>query len=282
MTRWEFDYETRVAEIELNLQGYVQLKQLSENSLVLISDGLIKTLENALVISIYSLSEQLLKDTVYSILEVTFEEDSQTHKDRYILKQMDPNKYPMTPTIDRINSELKIYFPEFKLYFPDIVSDYKSAYKQLLNARHDYAHANNHTEDIDFGNALKFIQYLKVHYQELRSEDRYITKMLELAKLLKKFERKNTIQEFQNFLIGKRANIDLLIDDIKTLSNEEDKYDIDYLNDIFEQIIDVYENLELAPDENSIAYDDNGQILETAETNFTRYHDELKLKIAKL
>lgn len=282
MVSWQFDYEARVIEIEQNLQGYTQIKQLSENSLVSVSAGLVKTLENALVVSVYSLSEQLLKDTVYSILDVTFEEEEQTHKDRYILKQMEPSKYPMTPTFDRIQSELCVYSSNFKLYMPDIVKDYKDAYRQLLNARHEYAHANNHTENIDFRNALKFIQYLKVHYQEFDQRDGYMAKLNELVGILKKVNKKDTLQTFKTFLIGVQNRINQLIDEIKQLSDREDKYDIEYLNDIFVQIIDIYENLALAPDEDSVEYAENGQIIVTAEENFTRYHEELKSKLVVL
>lgn len=282
MVSWQFDYEARMIEIEQNLQGYTQIKQLSENPLVSVSEGLVKTLENALVVSVYSLSEQLLKDTVYSILDVTFEEEDQTHKDRYILKQMEPSKYPMTPTIDRIRSELRVYSSNFKLYMPEIVRDYKEAYIQLLNARHEYAHANNHTENIDFRNALKFIQYLKVHYQEFDQRDGYIAKLKELVDILKKINNKDTLQTFKTFLSGSQNSIDQLISEIEQLSDREDKYDIEYLNDIFNQIIDIYENLSLAPDENSVEYADDGQIIVTAEENFTSYHEDLKSKLAVL
>lgn len=282
MVSWQFDYEARVIEIEQNLQGYTQIKQWSENSLVSVSEGLVKTLENALVVSVYSLSEQLLKDTVYSILDVTFEEEEQTHKDRYILKQMEPSKYPMTPTFDRIQAELRVYASHFKLYMPNIVKDYKDAYLQLLNARHEYTHVNNHTENIDFRNALKFIQYLKVHYQEFDQRDGYMAKLNELVDTLKKINKKDTLQTFRTFLIGAQSRIDQLIRDIEQLSDREDRYDIEYLNDIFNQIIDIYENLPLAPDENSVDYSEDGQIIVTAEENFTRYHEELKSKLAVL
>ena len=156
---YSFSYEDRISEINNDLAQYNQLKQLSsmEFEIVSIPESLINTVENALVVAIYSLSEQLLKNRIYTILDVEFEEENQTHKDKYVLKQMDPDSHPVTPSLDRITAELRTFYPKFKLYTPCVVEAYVKAYKSLLDARHKYAHANRHTQDIDFGYALKFI-----------------------------------------------------------------------------------------------------------------------------
>ncbi|HGA1202073.1 TPA: hypothetical protein ACIRG0_001636, partial [Streptococcus suis] len=61
-----FSYQNRVNQIEEMLSGYNQLKQLAGNPLIQISQNLTKTLESSLVVAIYSLSEQLLKYSIYS------------------------------------------------------------------------------------------------------------------------------------------------------------------------------------------------------------------------
>ena len=85
-----FSFEERMEEIDSSIASYNSLKKLrdDENPLVLISSNLIKLIESSIVIAIYSLSEQLLKSTIYKILEVDFSEDTQTYKDKFILDKM--------------------------------------------------------------------------------------------------------------------------------------------------------------------------------------------------
>ncbi|MBF0806251.1 MULTISPECIES: hypothetical protein [unclassified Streptococcus] len=228
-----------MAEIEKTIADYTQLKQLVNNELFTMSESLIKTLENSLVIAIYSLSEQLLKNTIYKILEVQFDIDQQTPKDRYILGQMPPERYPVTPTIERILAEMKFYYPKFELYTPSIVMNYKDSYVKLVKARHDYAHANNHTQNIDFDSAKKFVEYLNFQYNDINNGN-YISKIKSLYNLLNKFVDKEHFRNFYPHYEAKSNEINELVNELDTLYNSDESYDIDYLNDIYEPLREGY------------------------------------------
>ncbi|MGT2963926.1 hypothetical protein [Streptococcus acidominimus] len=228
-------------EIEKLIVGYTQLKQLasSELSFISISENMIKTIENSLVIAIYSLSEQLLKDKIYRVLSVRFDTNEQTPKDKYILKQMPPERYSVTPTLSRIRQELRIYYPSFTLYMPKIISNYKTSYENLVNARHDYAHANNHTQNIDFDAAKKFVEYLKLQYDDIDYQN-YILKIKKLYTYLKHYNNKDTFQNFKGHFENKSDEIEHLVVEIEELYNDDARYDLDYLNDIYEPLKEVY------------------------------------------
>lgn len=107
------------------------LKKLRDepDSLFLVPSNLIKLIESSIVVAIYSLSEQLLKSTIYKILEVDFSEDTQTYKDKFILDKISPEKHPITPDIDRIIKELKIYNNKLNMKIPKVVIDIKLSMK---------------------------------------------------------------------------------------------------------------------------------------------------------
>ncbi|WP_409373673.1 hypothetical protein [Streptococcus suis] len=244
-----FSYQNRVNQIEEMLSGYNQLKQLAGNPLIQISQNLTKTLESSLVVAIYSLSEQLLKYSLYSILEIEFEEERKTAKDKFILKQMPIENFPISPTLDRIKKEIKVYSSEFKLFLPASCENYKNAYIELLNARHEFAHANNHTDDIDFLSALKFIEYLKLQYEEFEGRG-YINKISLLSEQLAKFRKIDNYQGFERLYLSKKSNLDTLILEIDTMFNTDTKYDIDYLNDILEVLNDIYKEFQFINEDN--------------------------------
>lgn len=244
-----FSYQDRVNQIEEMLVGYTQLKQLADNSLIQISPNLIKTLESSLVVAIYSLSEQLLKYSIYSILEIEFEEARKTAKDKFILKHMPIENFPITPTLDRIKKEIKVYSLAFKLFLPVSCENYKNAYIELLNARHEFAHANNHTDNIDFSNALKFIEYLKLQYEEFEGQG-YINKICLLSELLAKFKKIDNYQGFENLYRSEESNMATLLGEIDEIYNSNVKYDIDYLNDIQDVLKDIYEAFQFINEDN--------------------------------
>ncbi|NYS33240.1 hypothetical protein HZZ02_05530 [Streptococcus danieliae] len=237
-----FSYRDRLTEIEKTIGDYTQLKQLENNGLFLISKHLLKTIESSLVIAIYSLSEQMLKNKIYRVLEVQFEEENQTPKDMYILKQMPPDRYAVTPNLRRIKQELELYYPQFELYTPKIVTDYKESYEKLVAARHDYAHANYHTENIDFESAKKFVEYLNVQYDDIDNYN-YIHKIKHFYSLLNRFTREKNNKDFQTFesyFEVKSGEVESVVTEIEDLYSSDDCYDIDYLNDIYEPLKESY------------------------------------------
>lgn len=244
-----FSYQNRVDQIEIMLSDYTQLKQLADNSLIQISQNLTRTLESSLVVAIYSLSEQLLKYSIYSILEIEFEEERKTAKDKFILKQMPIENFPITPTLDRIKKEIKVYSSEFKLFLPASCENYKKAYIELLNARHEFAHANNHADDIDFLSALKFIEYLKLQYEEFEGRG-YIHKIDTFLELLNRFKKVDNYQGFDNLYQREKDKLESYLADIENTYASDSKYDIEYLNEILETLKDSYNGLSFINDDN--------------------------------
>lgn len=238
---YNFCYEERLSEIEKSIADYTQLKHFAsgELGLISISENLIKTIENSLVIAIYSLSEQLLKDKIYRVLQVRFDKNEQTPKDKYILRQMPPERYPVTPDLIRIKNELKLYYPNFTLYTPKIISNYRESYKNLVKARHDYAHANNHTQNIDFDAAKKFVEYLKLQYDDIDHQN-YILKIKSVYTFLESYKNKENFQNFKGHFENKSKSIENLVEEIENLYNNDSRYDLDYLNDIYEPLKECY------------------------------------------
>lgn len=235
MSDWDFSYEDRLQDIEQSIADYTQLKQMSEtSSLISISPNLIKTIENSLVIAIYSLSEQLLKDKIYNILQVRFIAEEQSSKDKYILKQMPPERYPITPDLDRIRKELRVFYPEFKLYFSKINKDYKDSYVKLIKARHEYAHANNHTSDLDFDAAKRFVEYLKLHYDDIEVGN--INKLETLEKKIFNLCKSSGYLHFES----QKQTINDCFNRIKEL---EDSYFISYIDDVYSFLSEIVDDM---------------------------------------
>lgn len=240
----EFNFYIRILDIENNLNDLNELKNLSSNnSIIKFSPTLIHTIENALVVAIYSLSEQMLKNKIYNILDVHFDENEQDLKDKFIFDRM-PDNYAMTPNVDRIEKELKVYYRGFKLYLPKINIKYKEAYNDLVKARHSFAHANIHTEDIDFKKAIEFVKYLHSEYEDFNFKY-YVDALKEIHKELinLNFENLKTYSSFRRRI--EAIDFEKLKDKKRQFEtngvrsyqiNGDNKiydiYDIDYLNNI--------------------------------------------------
>jgi hypothetical protein len=255
----EFDFDGRVREIEKDLLSLDSFKNLTIGSMMSIEDSLIETIEDSIVIAIYSLSEQMLKDTIYRILEVTDLEHPKSAKDIYILNQMPPDSYPITPKLDRIKKELKLYNNSFNLLLPTITENYKEAYNHLVKARHDYAHANEHTREVDFRGALEFVKYLRAEYYEFGKEQ-YLFSLKDIISEIKQlnFNKVKDYSEFQrrinNFRYEEKKKIlDRLLDKglIQTKIQEQIYeiyiYDNEYittLNDDLDEILDILSEID--------------------------------------
>ncbi|RSJ89321.1 hypothetical protein [Streptococcus mitis] len=166
---YNFSYENRFADIENRIASFNEVTQLFRQNPDLITnpDTVKSTMKMSLVIAIYSLSEQLLKNSLYSVLNVNFNEENQGPHDKFILNRMSPNTLPMTPTIERIEQEHRILFTEFKLYIPPKIKKYQNKYEQLLKARHGYAHSNEYVDNVDYDATKHFVGYLKIHYDNV-------------------------------------------------------------------------------------------------------------------
>ncbi|MBZ2065816.1 hypothetical protein K1I94_02780 [Streptococcus sanguinis] len=241
---YKFSYQERIENIENSIASYNQLKQLSTQAsgFITISDSLLDNLGSSLVVAIYSLSEQLLKDTIYKLLEVDFKEETQSFKDKFILKQIPPESHPITPDLDRIKSELKIFDSNFKLYLPKITDTYKKAYIKLIKARHDYAHGNIHTEGIEYTDALHFVEYLNIHYSEI-IEGKYIKNIQDYGKNLIKLKDHENYQEFTFHKEEIATSLSMCVGQIEELYFSEEKYDIYYLNEIYESLKEAHDML---------------------------------------
>lgn len=236
-----FSFEKRMEEIDNSISAYNELKQ---SSFISVSDNLKKIIENSIVIAIYSLSEQLLKYTIYKILEVEFSQNAQTYKDKFILDKMPPKTYSMTPDIVRIKNELRVYNKGFDIKVPKIVSQYKDEYEKLIKAQHKYAHGNKHTQDIDFDYAKKFVEYLRVEYEDLVEENSIVSDMFKLKTELNKLLKHNCKDGFKHHY---ESHKDKLAENSSFIRDKIDSnpiYDIDYIDVLYTSLVKIFAELE--------------------------------------
>lgn len=268
MISFNFSYDEQKSKIEsedipnyLNLKNFLNKEESEE--LKPFQNHLLETFENSIVVSIYTLSEQLLKKTIYSLLEISFDEKIWSHKDKFILKRMPPDSYPVTPTFQRIVDELSIYNSDFKLYSHPWIETlgYKEAYKKIIDARHKFAHENRHTTDISdyFHNALEYIDYLNVSYSHLLRSDstglEAIRSIFLLANYIAEFKKFNSYTQFsaiKNKLskdkhISRIKHLEFLIE---TIEEVEDVLECKYLNELYEQLQGAFKILKEFEEDN--------------------------------
>lgn len=249
-----FSFEERMEEIDNSISAYNELKQ---SSFISASDNLKKIIENSIVIAIYSLSEQLLKDTIYKILEVDFSQANQTYKDKFILDKMPPKTYSITPDIARIKNELRVYNKEFDIKVPKIVSQYKDEYEKLIKARHKYAHGNKHTQDIDFDYAKKFVEYLRVEYEDLVEGNSIVSDMFKLKTELNKLLKHNCKDAFKHHYENHKDKLDENSSFIRDKIDSNPIYDIDYIDILYISLEKILEGLENIYQNNEYIQDDS-------------------------
>ncbi|HGA1558424.1 TPA: hypothetical protein ACIRLO_000480, partial [Streptococcus suis] len=97
--------------------------------------------------------------------------------------------------------------------------------------------------------ALKFIEYLKLQYEEFEGRG-YINKISLLSEQLAKFRKIDNYQGFECLYLSKKSNLDTLVREIDTMFNTDTKYDIDYLNDILEVLNDIYKEFQFINEDN--------------------------------
>ncbi|WP_427156717.1 hypothetical protein [Streptococcus sanguinis] len=280
MTKFDFDYETRKNEIVG--EEYANFQRLKEffkeeeyngdtSLLSPFKEHLLNTYRNSIIVSIYSLSEQLLKSSLYKLLDVRFNTEEQSLKDKYILKQMPPATYPITPNLERIQKELGVYRGKFKLYSHSITKRYEDAYKKIINARHKIAHEgklNNNEDELEgyFLDAIKYIDYLKVNYDGIIKNESEIFNVLDnlfkLPKCLTEFKKFETYKNFdkakdvpsKNSTKSRLVEITEIIDMIESYSESYDDFNIDYITDIYEPLKKAFDILF---ESNEVSYSDN-------------------------
>lgn len=248
-----FSFEDRMEEIDRSISAYNELLQ---SSFISASDNLKKIIENSIVVAIYSLSEQLLKDTIYKILEVDFSQNTQTYKDKFILKKM-PLNSPMTPDIDRIMTELKVYYSEFVLKVPNVVSQYEVEYKKLVDARHKYAHGNKHTQNIDFDYAKKFVEYLRAEYEGLVQKDSVVLHIFALKEQLDKLLKISCKKNFMNYYQKCKDKLENCNNSIRDKIDNNEIYDIDYIDNLYAPLEYTFKKLENIYNGNEYVTDDS-------------------------
>lgn len=259
MVSWQFDYEARKSKIEMeDIPNYLRLREFmpkeEAREIQTFQNHLFETYENSIVVSIYSLSEQLLKNVIYSLLEVRFHDD-QSNKDKYILSQMPPETYPITPNRERIEKELTVYYSDFKLYSHPWLEQigYKTSYDKIIKARHSVAHENAHTADIanHFYSALKYVEYLKVSYDFIlnRGNLKDIKNLFLLANWLPEFKKFHSYDNYYNVKDKIPNNghghprITFLTGLVNSIEENSDDLQCDYLLELYERLREGYELL---------------------------------------
>lgn len=257
-----FNFDERMSDIESSLSDLTNLKNNS-NGLITVSEKLIKTIENSLIVAIYSLSEQLLKSTIYKLLNVEFDKDSQDAKDLFILKTMPLESHAMTPDIERIKREFQPYKDlnniNFNLISPKLIENYKESYIELIKARHRYAHANNHTESIDFKEAMEFVKFLRAVYYDCMNPG-FIERLTEAIAEIEAFKIEK-VNNWQTYSCKNKPSLNIVGLDtafdagmietnISGNDGEENLFDIEPLNDIFDLIKEIEEEFDTIEEDN--------------------------------
>lgn len=125
-------------------------------------DDCIDSYEFSLLISCYTISEQLLKKFIYHILEK--DGNSNEYIDLFINTKINPESFSPNVLITRITKQISVFCNTYKLLINENHEDFK-IYNSMIKARHQYAHANNYPFEFhNYATCIKVIEYLSFEY----------------------------------------------------------------------------------------------------------------------
>lgn len=135
----------------------------------------IDSYELHLLVSCFTLSEQLYKNLIYAILEKNSHENEYVNK--FIDKKIDPEKFSPNVRLDLIEQELANYKSDFAFLIGKTHPSFKR-YDEMIKARHQYAHANKYPFVFeDYAAVILVLEYLVFEYQYFLNDIEFRMKM---------------------------------------------------------------------------------------------------------
>lgn len=208
-------------------------------------DNCISSFEQSLLISCYTLSEQLLKNFIYQLL--TKDSNSNTHVDKFINIKLDINKFSPNPKFCEIKKELNSFL-KYDFYLSQKNPLIKS-YDEMIDSRHSYAHANSYIYNFkSFPEVIEALEYLIFEYNlflnHYESKGKNIVYWKNFSESLGKIKRlddcvKDTTRVKCNY-IELLQNMILFRDDCD--QSEINFQSISYFDKIFPSIAELLEN----------------------------------------
>lgn len=181
-----------------------------------ILDNCINSFEYSLLISCYTFSEQLLKNSIYQLL--TKDSNDNGHVDTFINKKLDSNKFSPSPKYCELKKELNS-FQKFDFYISQYNPIIKS-YDEMITSRHSYAHANSYKYNFEsFPDVIRALEYLMFEYnlflQRYEDKKNNITYWNNFIDCLKKIKRVDQcdIQKEDSMFVDLIENVKLFQDD---------------------------------------------------------------------
>ncbi|HFE4674755.1 TPA: hypothetical protein ACF84J_002694, partial [Staphylococcus aureus] len=192
-------------------------------------------MQRELLISCYAVSENMIKEFIYCILE--YKEHKNAHINKFLDDKISEDRFSPNVKYENIKKELSKYFSEHKFIFKKTKQEVKS-YENLISNRHSYAHNNNYRfEYNDFGEAIQTIEYI---YYELYSAINNLELQKNIKEITSKIEKIKKINNIEHF---KKKSKEITV--IKKLSKEivkqydEQKIDIE----LIKPLIDSFRNI---------------------------------------
>lgn len=124
----------------------------------------IKEAKNSLLISCYTIAEQMLKETKYQLLN--FDPYNESRLQSFLSYKLKPEKFSPNPKSDEINKFFKRY-DSSKLFLKDL-----KLYDDMIKCRHRYAHRGVFQFDIDnIPKLIDILLYLEFEYRMFLRKD---------------------------------------------------------------------------------------------------------------
>lgn len=147
-----------------------------------------KEAEKNLLISCYTISEQMFKETKYQLLD--FDVLNHTRLQNFLNYKLDPEKFSPNPKCDEINKFFRRYNSN-KLFLNDL-----EIYDNMIKSRHRYAHKGVFQFNIvNLPKLIDILLYLEFEYRMFLSRDPWCIFLTEINKIISEGGNRDQKQE---------------------------------------------------------------------------------------
>ena len=166
------DFIDRIEELEKGYKRYIEtsnffsdypkeiryaLNGISHDSFYGVKK-MVKESERSLLIESYTISEQMLKNTKYQLLD--FDETRDTDYQNFLRYKLDPTRFSPNPKIQEIN-KIFMRYRSRKLMLSGL-----SVYDKMIKERHRYAHTGSYNFNMaELPKIIGVLKYLEFEYR---------------------------------------------------------------------------------------------------------------------
>jgi hypothetical protein len=141
-----------------------------------ISDS-VKEAEKNLLISCYTIAEQMLKETKYQLLD--FDRYNESRLQKFLNYKLEPEKFSPNPKHAEINKFFKRYASS-KLFLNEL-----KLYDEMIDCRHRYAHKGEFRFDINnIPKLIDILLYLEFEYRMFLTEDSWCIFLIKINEII--------------------------------------------------------------------------------------------------